>query len=73
MPKFYLHRTGKIPTAVHPFVKQTDFREEKQKPFLNPRKMIQGWQNIASSTYSKIAIALALLAVGIARLIRNEP
>ncbi|NEQ18890.1 MAG: hypothetical protein F6K28_02445 [Microcoleus sp. SIO2G3] len=61
----YLHRTWKIPTAVHPFVKQTGFREEKQKPFLNLREMIRGWQNIASSTYKKITIAIA-------RLIRNE-
>ncbi|MEH1836926.1 MAG: hypothetical protein V7L29_34040 [Nostoc sp.] len=66
MPKFYLHRAGKIPTTVHPFVKQTDFKEDKQKPFLNPRKMIRGWQNIASSTYSKTTIAIA-------RLIRDEP
>ncbi|MDZ8087085.1 MAG: hypothetical protein RMY16_16230 [Nostoc sp. DedQUE12b] len=66
MPKFYLHRAGKIPTAVHPFVKQTGFREDKQKPFLNPREMIRGWQNIASSTYRKINIAIA-------RLIRDKP
>lgn len=61
MPKFYLHRTGKIPTAVHPFVKQTSFREYQQKPFLNLRKIIQSWQNIASSTYRKIAIVIARL------------
>ncbi|MUG92623.1 hypothetical protein F7734_09215 [Scytonema sp. UIC 10036] len=66
MPKFYLHRTGKIPTAVHPFVKQTGFREDRQKPFLNLRKMIRGWQNIASSTYKKITIVIA-------HLIRDEP
>ncbi|EHC17979.1 hypothetical protein [Fischerella thermalis] len=66
MPKYYLHQTGKIPTAVHPFVKQTSIREDKQQPFLNLRKMIRGWQNIASSTYRKISLAIA-------RLIRNEP
>jgi hypothetical protein len=61
MPKYYLHRTGKIPTAVHPFVKQTGLREDTQKPFLNPKELIRGWQNIASSTYRKIAIAIARL------------
>lgn len=66
MLKFYLHRAGKIPTAVHPFVKQRGFREDKQKAFLNPREMIRGWQNMARSTYRKIAIAIA-------RLIRNKP
>ncbi|MBW4431229.1 MAG: hypothetical protein KME28_05710 [Pelatocladus maniniholoensis HA4357-MV3] len=66
MPKFYLHRTGKIPTAVHPFVKQTGFREDKQQPFLNLRKIIRGWQNMASSTYRKISLMIS-------RLIRDEP
>ncbi len=66
MPKFYLHRTGKTPTAVHPFVKQMSLREDKQQPFLNPRQMIQGWQNLASSTYRKISLIIS-------RLIRDEP
>jgi hypothetical protein len=66
MPKYYLHRTGKIPTAVHPFVKQTGFREDQQQPFLNLRKIIRGWQKIASSTYGKISLMIS-------RLIRDEP
>lgn len=66
MPKYYLHRTGKIPTAVHPFVKQTGFREDKQQPFLNLRKIIRGWQNIASSTCRKISLTIS-------HLIRDEP
>lgn len=65
MPKFYLHRTGKIPTAVHPFVKQKSVSKDKQQPFLNPREMIRGWQNIVGSTYRKISLMIA-------GLIRNE-
>ncbi|MDM9383890.1 hypothetical protein QUB80_24715 [Chlorogloeopsis sp. ULAP01] len=56
MPKFYLHRAGKIPTTVHPFVKQTALLQYQQKP-----EMIRGVQNIASSTYRKISIAIAHL------------
>ncbi|MFQ4141891.1 hypothetical protein [Chlorogloeopsis sp. ULAP02] len=56
IPKFYLHRTGKIPTAVHPFVKQTALPQDQQKP-----EMIQGVQNIVSSTYRKISVAIACL------------
>ncbi|OKH16781.1 hypothetical protein NIES592_01085 [Fischerella major NIES-592] len=54
--------------ANHSCVKmqQTSIREDKQQPFLNLRKMIRGWQNIASSTYRKISLAIA-------RLIRDEP
>ncbi|BAU08394.1 MULTISPECIES: hypothetical protein [Fischerella] len=47
-------------------MQQTSIREDKQQPFLNLRKMIRGWQNIASSTYRKISLAIA-------RLIRDEP
>ncbi|MEH2454745.1 hypothetical protein [Nostoc sp.] len=65
MPKFYLHRVGKIPTAVHPFVKQT-IPQDKHKPRLLPGKIIRGMQNIAMSMYGRIYTALALLAVGIA-------
>ena len=66
MLKFYLYRAGKIPAAVHPFVKQTGLREDNQKPFLNPREIIRGWQNIVNSTYRKISIVIT-------RLIRNKP
>ncbi|MCX7593890.1 MAG: hypothetical protein N2235_09035 [Fischerella sp.] len=59
MPKFYLHRSGKIPAAVHPFVKQTALLQEKQKPRLAPGKMIRGVQNIAMSMSRKISIAIA--------------
>ncbi|MEH2290625.1 hypothetical protein [Nostoc sp.] len=62
MPKFYLHRTGKIPTAIHPFVKQTTLPEDKHKPNLLQGKIIQDVQNIVMSVYKKIYIALALLS-----------
>ena len=45
MPKFYLHRTGKIPTAIHPFVKQTALPQGKHKPSLLQEKIIQDIQN----------------------------
>lgn len=72
MLKFHLHTVGKIPTAVHPFVKQTVLTQEKQKVFINSGELIRGVQNIASSMYRMVSIPLARLAVGIARLIRNQ-
>ncbi|MEH2392843.1 MAG: hypothetical protein V7K21_14740 [Nostoc sp.] len=65
MPKFYLRRAAKIPTAVHPFVKQT-IPQDKHKPRLLLGKIIRGMQNIAMSMYGKIYTALALLVVSIA-------
>ncbi|MEH2467231.1 hypothetical protein [Nostoc sp.] len=65
MPKFYLHRAGKIPTAVHPFVKQT-IPQDKHKLRLLSGKIIRDMQNIAMFMYRTILIALAPLAVGIA-------
>ncbi|MDZ7967611.1 MAG: hypothetical protein RM368_22105 [Nostoc sp. DedSLP03] len=59
MPKFYLHRVGKIPTAVHPFVKQAAFPQDKYKPRLLPGKMIRGVQNLAMSMFKMIYIAIA--------------
>ena len=47
MPRFYLQRDGKIPTSVHPFVKQTAFPQDKHKPSLLQGKIIQDVQNIA--------------------------
>jgi hypothetical protein len=66
MPKFYLHRTGKIPTAIHPFIKQTALPQDKHKPSLLQGKIIPDVQKIAMSMYRMIYIALAPLAVGIA-------
>ncbi|MDF5717682.1 MAG: hypothetical protein PUP93_28400 [Rhizonema sp. NSF051] len=57
MPKFYLHRSGKIPTAVHPFVKQTALPKAKQKPQPPKGKTIRGVQNIAMSMSRTISIA----------------
>ncbi|MEH2092779.1 hypothetical protein [Nostoc sp.] len=59
MPKFYLHRTGKIPTAIHPFVKQTALPQDKHKPSLLSGKIIQDVQNIAMSMYRMISITIA--------------
>ncbi|MDZ8261165.1 hypothetical protein [Nostoc sp. ChiQUE01b] len=59
MPKFYLHRVGKIPTSVHPFVKQTAFPQDKHKPSLLKGKIIQDVQNSAMSVYRMIYIAIA--------------
>ncbi|PMB53801.1 hypothetical protein CEN39_02425 [Fischerella thermalis CCMEE 5201] len=59
MPKFYLHRVGKIPTSVHPFVKQTALPQGKYKPSLLQGKIIQDVQNIALSMYRMIYIAIA--------------
>ncbi|MBN3884392.1 MAG: hypothetical protein V7K64_27540 [Nostoc sp.] len=59
MPKFYLHRTGKIPTAIHPFVKQTALPQDKHKLSLLQGKIIQDVQNIAMSIYRMIYIAIA--------------
>ncbi|WP_392476127.1 hypothetical protein [Nostoc sp. C110] len=59
MSKFYLHRTGKIPTAIHPFVKQTGIPQGKYKPSLLQGKIIQDVQNIAISMYRMIYIAIA--------------
>ncbi|MBX9253593.1 hypothetical protein H1Q63_06425 [Desmonostoc muscorum CCALA 125] len=59
MPKFYLHRTGKIPTAIHPFVKQTALPQGKHKPSLVQGKIIQDVQKIAISMYRMIYIAIA--------------
>ncbi|QDL09895.1 hypothetical protein DP113_20125 [Brasilonema octagenarum UFV-E1] len=67
MPKFYLHRTGKIPTAVHPFVKQTALPEVKQKPWVLQGKIIRGVQNIAMSMSRTISIASARLIRFISR------
>ncbi|MEH2140373.1 hypothetical protein [Nostoc sp.] len=61
MPKFYLHRTGKIPTAVHPFVKQTTLLQDKYKPRRLQGKIIRGVQNIAMSIYGRIYTAIAHL------------
>ncbi|MDF5725692.1 MAG: hypothetical protein PUP91_35645 [Rhizonema sp. PD37] len=61
MPKFYLHRAGMIPTAVHPFVKQTTLAEAKQKLQPPKGKIIQGVQNIAMSMSKTISIAIARL------------
>ncbi|NMG10458.1 hypothetical protein DP117_27745 [Brasilonema sp. UFV-L1] len=69
MPQSYLHRTGKIPTAVHPFVKQTALPEAKQKPRLLQGKIIRGVQNIAMSMSRTISIASARLI----RFIRRRP
>ncbi len=51
MPKFYLHRTGKIPTAIHPFIKQTALPQDKHKPSLLQGKIIPDVQKIAMSMY----------------------
>jgi hypothetical protein len=59
MPKFYLHRTGKIPTAIHPFVKQTALPQGKHNPSLQQGKIIQDVQSIAMSMYRIIYIAIA--------------
>ncbi|MFN6518738.1 MAG: hypothetical protein RMY29_030195 [Nostoc sp. CreGUA01] len=59
MPKFYLQRTGKIPTAIHPFVKQTALPQGKYKPSLLQGKIIQDVQNIAMSMYRMIYIVIA--------------
>lgn len=59
MPKFYLQRHGKIPTSVHPFVKQTALPQDKHKPSLLQGKIIQDVQNIAMSMYRMIYIAIA--------------
>ena len=59
MPKFYLHRSGKIPTAVHPFVKQTTLPEAKQKPQPPKGKTIRGVQNIAMSMSRTISTVIA--------------
>ncbi|MEH2084043.1 MAG: hypothetical protein V7K89_29955 [Nostoc sp.] len=59
MPKFYLHRVGKIPTSVHPFVKQTALLQNKHKPSLLQERIIQDVQNIAMSMYRMIYIAIA--------------
>jgi|GEM_PF-1362651 hypothetical protein len=59
MPKFYLHQVGKIPTSVHPFVKQTALPQDKHKPSLLQGKIIQDVQNIAMSMYRMIYIAIA--------------
>lgn len=59
MSKFYLHRTGKIPTAIHPFVKQTSIPQGKHKPSLLKGKITQDVQNIAISMYRMIYIAIA--------------
>ncbi|MBD2731138.1 hypothetical protein H6G96_33690 [Nostoc sp. FACHB-892] len=61
MSKFYLHRTGKIPTAIHPSVKQTAFLQYKHKPSLLQGKIIQDVQNIAMLMYRIIYIAIAYL------------
>ena len=61
MPKFYLHRTGKIPTAIHPFVKQTALPQGKYKPSLLQGEIIQDVQNLAFSMYRMIDIAIANL------------
>ncbi|MEH2277470.1 MAG: hypothetical protein V7K40_22455 [Nostoc sp.] len=66
MPKFYLHRAAKIPTAVHPFIKQTTLPQDKHNLRLLSGKIIPGMQNIAMFMYGKIYIALAPLAVSIA-------
>jgi hypothetical protein len=66
MPKFYLHQAGKIPTTVHPFVKQTTLPQDKHKPRLLPGKIIQDVQNIAMLICRRIFIAIAPLTVGIA-------
>ncbi|MGJ5631902.1 hypothetical protein [Nostoc sp. CALU 1950] len=65
MPKFYIHRVEKIPTAVHPFVKQTAVLQDKHKPSLLQGRIIQDIQNIAISMYRVIYIALAPLIVSI--------
>ncbi|AVH69195.1 hypothetical protein [Nostoc sp. 'Lobaria pulmonaria (5183) cyanobiont'] len=59
MPKFYLQRAGKIPTAIHPFVKQTALLQDKHKPSLLQGKIIQDVQNSAMSVYRMIYIAIA--------------
>ena len=69
MPKFYLHRTGKIPTAIHPFVKQTALPQDKHKPSLLQGKIIQDVQNIAMSMYRMIYIAIA----DFGRLVHRSP
>jgi hypothetical protein len=61
MPRFYLQRDGKIPTSVHPFVKQTPFPQEKHKPSLLQEKIIQDVQNIAMLMYRIIYIAIVSL------------
>ncbi|MEH2193618.1 MAG: hypothetical protein V7K98_13420 [Nostoc sp.] len=66
MPKFYLHRVGKIPTTAHPFVKQTTLLQDKCKPRLLQAKIIRGVRNIAMSMYGGIYTAIAPLAIGIA-------
>jgi hypothetical protein len=60
MPKFYLHRYGKIPTAIHPFVKQKTFPQGKDKPSLLQGKILQDVQNIAISIYRMIYIAIVI-------------
>ena len=59
MPKFYLHRTGKIPTAIHPFVKQMALPQGKYKPSLPQGKILQDIQSIGMLMYQTIYFALA--------------
>ncbi|MBR8839541.1 MAG: hypothetical protein DSM106950_37450 [Stigonema ocellatum SAG 48.90 = DSM 106950] len=73
MPKFYLHRDGKIPTAVHPFVKQTALREAKQKPRLLQGKTIRVVQNIAMSMSRTISIAITRLIRFIPKRAMSKP
>ncbi|MBD2536461.1 hypothetical protein H6G97_47165 [Nostoc flagelliforme FACHB-838] len=61
MPRFYLQRDGKIPTSVHPFVKQTAFPQDKHKPSLLQGKIIQDVQKIAMLMYRIIYIAIVYL------------
>ncbi|GAA6614322.1 hypothetical protein [Scytonema sp. NUACC26] len=73
MLKSYLYRTGNLPTAVHPFVKQTALSEAKQKPRLLQGKIIRGVQNIAMSMSKTISIARDRLIRFIPRPLKSKP
>jgi hypothetical protein len=48
MLKQYLHRSGQIPTAVHPFVKYAPPSQTKQQAQFPSRQLIRGIKNLVA-------------------------
>jgi hypothetical protein len=70
MLKHYLHRSGQIPTAVHPFVKGTTLSQSNQQVQSRLKQIIQGIYNLVLSSLS--AIARLIRIVQLQRMNRSD-
>ncbi|WP_139253667.1 hypothetical protein [Hydrococcus rivularis] len=55
MLEYYLHRSGQISTAIHPFVKGATPSKSNQQVKSRPEQLLRGIHNLVLSGFSAIA------------------